>query len=290
MSAPQIKISPIHAGMFQLDGGAMFGIVPKRLWNKINPSDEFNMCTWALRCLLIEYGDRKILVDTGMGNKQDEKFRSHFNPHGDKDLLSSLSGVFISPEQITDVFLTHLHFDHCGGAVSQTNEGTLKPAFPNATYWSNQRQWDWALDPNAKERASFLKENFVPLQEAGILKMIDVPDGGFPNWISSPWGKAIEICFIYGHTEAMMGLKINNGDETFLYVSDLMPSHGHIGMPYVMSYDIRPLITLEEKKTLFKEVLEGEMKLIFEHDPVYEGCTLIKNDRGRIVMNESIEL
>ena len=286
MPAKPVKISPVHAGLFKLDGGAMFGVVPKKLWEKLIPADDKNMCTWAMRCLLIEYDDQKILVDTGIGEKQDEKFRSHFSPHGKMSLEGSLRDQLIDPKEITDVFLTHLHFDHCGGAVMKTSDGKLVPSFENATYWSNDVHYNWALDPNPREKASFLKENFIPLKDAGVLKLIDVPKGGFPNWISSPWGDCVRIAFAYGHTEAMMVLKIKANGKIFLYCADLLPSHAHIGMPYVMGYDIRPLVTLEEKKKLYAEALDQNLTLIFEHDAKYEACTLKKNERGRVVIDE----
>ena len=221
-----LKITSIPTGFFKLDGGAMFGVVPRRLWQRTQPPDENNMCTWAMRCLLIETGDRKILVDTGLGDKQDDKFRSHFEPHGTDSLLGSLKNNGYSPEDITDVFLTHLHFDHVGGAVTRNDQGELVPTFPNATYWSNQKHFDWALNPNPREAASFLHENFVPLQEHGVLKFIPVIDGG------TEWIPGIKVHFVYGHTEAMMLPEIDQGEHAVMYCADLIPvSYTHLTLP-----------------------------------------------------------
>jgi glyoxylase-like metal-dependent hydrolase (beta-lactamase superfamily II) len=276
-----MKLTPIETGFFKLDGGAMFGIVPKQLWNRLNPADEKNMCTWALRCLLIETGDRKILVDTGLGDKQDEKFRSHFEPHGEASLMGSLKNAGCSPEEITDVFLTHLHFDHCGGAVKYNEKGDLVPAFPNATYWSNEVHYNWAYDPNPREKASFLKENFVPLKEAGVLKFVDVQKEALE------WLPGISIHYVYGHTEAMMLLRIERGNEPPLYYcADLLPSSHHVRMPYVMSYDVRPLRTLAEKEALLPQMLEKGATLFFEHDPLVATASLVLDKRGRIIVKK----
>ncbi len=279
-----MKLDVVHAGMFKLDGGAMFGVVPKSLWTRLNKPDENNLCTWAMRCLLVQTDNRKILIDTGIGNKQDEKFRSHFHPHGDQELMNSLSQVAISAEEITDVILTHFHFDHVGGAVLLDENGTLKPSFPNARYWSNQKHYRWALDPNPREKASFLKENFVPLVDQGVLNFIDPQD-------DVEFCSGIKFKFVYGHTEAMMlpQITLDSGKE-LLYCADLLPSVGHIGMPYVMSYDIRPLSTLEEKQRIFDEVLTKDMYLFLEHDKDNEICTLKKNDRGRVVLDKCFDL
>lgn len=273
-----MKISTIETGFLKLDGGAMFGIVPKRLWQKLNPPDENNLCTWAMRCLLVETGDRKILIDTGIGDKQDAKFRAHFEPFGEKTLLMSLAEKGLQPEEITDVFLTHLHFDHVGGAVKYDTNYNLVPTFPNATYWSNERHWNWAMQPNEREKASFLKENFVPLREAGVVQFIDVQQDDLE------WLPGFRIRFVYGHTEAMMVpiLEVNN--QTFIYCADIMPSQYHIGMPYVMSYDVRPLITLEEKERILTEAVNYSQMLVFEHDPTTARATLKQDERGRIVV------
>lgn len=270
-----IKLTTIPTGLFKLDGGAMFGVVPRRLWQRLNPPDENNMCTWAMRCLLIETDNRKILIDTGIGDKQDEKFRSHFEPHGTDSLIGSLDQYGISPEAITDVFLTHLHFDHVGGAVKKDENDNLVPTFPNATYWSNEQHWNWAMNPNPREKASFLKENFVPLKEHGVLKFIPVQDGGVE------WLPGLTVHFAYGHTEAMMLLEIKTETDTVMYCADLMPSHFHLGLPYVMSYDIRPLETLKEKKWLLDKAVNENLVLFYEHDPVMEMGRVRVDERGK---------
>jgi len=278
-----MKLSVINSGLFKLDGGAMFGVVPKKLWNRLNPSDENNLCTWAMRCLLIEIDDKKILVDTGMGDKQDERFRSHFEPHGNDSLIGSLSKNGLKAEDITDVFLTHLHFDHCGGAVKRDEQGKLVPTFPNATYWSNKSHYEWALNPNPRERASFLKENFTPLMEAGILNFVEEKEG------NEIWN-GVKIKLVYGHTEAMMPLEITYKNRKIIYCADLMPSSYHISMPYVMSYDIRPLETLKEKKILLENTVTNDDILFFEHDAKFECGTVKRNVKGSIVLNETFNL
>lgn len=255
----------------------MFGVVPQRLWKRYHQADENNMCTWAMRCLLVEHGARKILFDTGIGDKQGEKFRSHFEPHGTATLASSLAAQGFQPEDITDVFLTHLHFDHVGGAVRYDESGALVPTFPKATYWSNQRHYDWASSPNAREQASFLKENFAPLAEAGVLKMIDhtVQD--------QEWLPGIQIRFLYGHTEAMMMPIFRKGDKKIYYAVDLIPSSFHLSMPFVMAFDVRPLKTLSEKAQLYEEVVDqANALLVFEHDPETAAATVVSNEKGRI--------
>ena len=279
-----MKLHIIETGKFKLDGGAMFGVVPRKLWKKLNPPDENNMCTWAMRCLLIEDGERKILIDTGLGNKQDEKFRSHFHPHGDDNLISSLAKSGFSAEDITDVFLTHLHFDHVGGAIYRDDKGNLVPTFPNATYWSNEKHYNWAINPNARERASFLKENILPLKEHGVLKFIDVEQG-------VKFTDSISLDFVYGHTEALMVPYIHMDDgRSIVYTADLLPSHCHIGMPYVMGYDIRPLETLKEKALLYEKVINTNHYIFFEHDKDIACAELVKNERGRVVFGGAIDL
>lgn len=260
----------------------MFGVVPKVMWERINPPDENNLCTWAMRCLLVDTGQRRILIDTGMGDKQGDKFRSHFHPHGDTDLLASLTAKGYAATEVTDVLLTHMHFDHVGGAVRRDESGKLVPTFPNATYWTSQKHLDWALEPNPREAASFLKENIVPLQEAGVLRMI--PD----SEEDVDWLPGIRLRFVYGHTEAMMLPIITGNGKTLAYCADLIPSSGHLGLPYVMSYDLRPLNTMDEKKRLLEEALLNDWYLFFEHDPTISCISLKKNERGRIVMDEEV--
>lgn len=276
-----MKISIIKTGLFKLDGGAMFGVVPQKLWARLNPPDDNNLCTWAMNCLLIETGNRKILVDTGIGDKQDAKWRSYFEPHGEDSLMASLSQKGIHPEEITDVFLTHLHFDHCGGAVKYNEKGALVPTFPQAKYWTNEKHWDWAVNPNPREKASFLKENILPLKEAGVLNFIDVQKDGVE------WLPGLHVHFANGHTEALMALEIRQKEETFFYAADLMPSSFHINMPYVMAYDIRPLVTLEEKEKLFSNCIEKDWTLIFEHDPSCVFGKVEKNEKGRVVLQRT---
>ena len=273
-----MKLHVINTGFFKLDGGAMFGVVPKSLWNKTNPADENNLCTWALRCLLIEDGDRLILIDNGIGDKQDAKFFSHYYLHGDDTLERSLKQKGFSPGDITDMFLTHLHFDHCGGSIRYSNDRTkLETVFPNATYWSNAEHWEWATKPNPREKASFLKENILPIQESGQLKMIKGESDGKSG---SDLGKNIYIKYMRGHTDAMMIPHISYKGKTLVYMADLLPSTGHIPLPYVMGYDTRPLLTMNEKEKFLNTAAAGEFVLYFEHDPVNECCTLQQTEKG----------
>ncbi|MES2429899.1 MAG: MBL fold metallo-hydrolase [Bacteroidota bacterium] len=273
-----MKLYSINAGYFKLDGGAMFGVVPKSIWNKLNPADENNMCSWALRCLLIEDEERLILVDTGMGDKQDAKFFSYYFLHGDDTLDKSLAQYGFTKDDITDVVLTHLHFDHCGGAIIKDND-KLVPAFKNAVYWSNERHWKWAIEPNEREKASFLKENILPIQESGFLKLINLStddrqlttDERLPN---------ISFFIANGHTDAMMLPVINYKGKTIVYMADLLPSIAHIPLPYIMGYDMFPMKTLEEKKRFLQQALKNDYILFFEHDPVNECCTLQMTERG----------
>lgn len=264
----------IHAGLFKLDGGAMFGVVPKSIWKKTNPPDENNMCTWAMRCMLIEDGNRLILIDNGIGNKQDESFFRHFHLHGNHSLDSSLKTAGFSLDDITDVFLTHLHFDHCGGGVKwkDRNKKIADTVFPNATYWSNEDHWEWAAEPNAREKASFLKENLLPMQESGQLKLISPND-------KSPI-EQFDILYVDGHTDKMMIPHIKYKDKTIVFAADLLPSTGHIPLPYVMSYDTRPLLTLEEKSIFLNKATKEQFIIFFEHDSVNECCTLKMTERG----------
>lgn len=274
-----MKLYTIDTGFFKLDGGAMFGVVPKSIWNKINPADENNLCSWALRCLLIEDGDRLILVDNGNGDKQDAKFFSHYYLHGDDTLDKSLAKHGFHRDDITDVFLTHLHFDHCGGSIVRQGD-KLVPAFKNATYWSNTEHWDWAVHPNAREKASFLKENILPIQESGKLKFIEVAEASRDKLGSTSFAQNISVRFVSGHTQAMMLPQIKHKDKTIVFMTDLLPSAGHIPIPYVMAYDMFPLTTLNEKKSFLKEAVEGNYILFFEHDPKIECCDLQVTEKG----------
>jgi glyoxylase-like metal-dependent hydrolase (beta-lactamase superfamily II) len=267
-----MKLHTINTGLFKLDGGAMHGVVPKSMWNKANPADENNMCTWAMRCLLMEENNKLILIDTGMGNKQDEKFFSHFQPHGDDSLEKSLNTLGFSTNDITDVFLTHLHFDHCGGAIKRDGE-KLVPAFKNAIYWSNETHWNSALQPNAREKASFLIENILPIQESGQLQFIDHKEG-----IS--FTDNMEIRFVNGHTDSMMLPLINYNGQKIFYCADLVPSAAHISLPWVMGYDMRPLDTLNEKQKVFQDAIENNWLLFFEHDRVNELGSLQQTEKG----------
>lgn len=266
-----MELHVIDTGFFKLDGGAMFGVVPKVLWKKLNPPDENNLCTWAMRCLLVDTGDRKILIDTGIGDKQSEKFFSHFQPHGEDSLDKSLQKKGYQLSDITDVLLTHLHFDHCGGAVKKDKKGNLSLKFPNATYWTNQDHWGSAVYPNAREKASFLKENIMPIFESGQLKYLRDGEELVPN---------LSVHFVYGHTNAMMLPHIQVGDQLVIYMADLLPSVGHIRLPYVMAYDMHPMKTLDEKATYLKKALNKNAILFFEHDPVNECCTLMEGPKG----------
>jgi glyoxylase-like metal-dependent hydrolase (beta-lactamase superfamily II) len=272
-----VRLHVIHSGNFKLDGGAMFGVVPKSIWQRSNPADENNLCTWAMRCLLIEDGDRLILIDTGIGDKQSEKFFGHFHLHGPHSLFSSLRAAGFEPADITDVFLTHLHFDHCGGGVRWADRaaGVPEMVFPQARYWSNVDHWKWAIEPNARERASFLKENLLPMQESGQLEFA-VPGE------ASPFPQ-FDILFVSGHTEKMMVPLIGYRGRIIAFAADLLPSAGHVPLPYIMSYDTRPLLTLEEKSEFLLRAAGERWIVFFEHDPVHECCTLTRSERGVVV-------
>ena len=267
-----MKLYSIHTGNFKLDGGAMFGVVPKSIWNKLNPADEQNLCTWSMRCLLIQDGKKLILVDNGIGDKQEAKFFGHYHLHGDDTLDKSLARHGFHRDDITDVFLTHLHFDHCGGSIVREGEN-LVPAFKNASYWSNLPHWEWATQPNEREKASFLKENILPIHESGQLKFIEPTDG-------IAYTDNINVRFVHGHTDAMMLPQIQYKNKTIVFMADLLPSIGHIPIPYVMAYDMFPLTTLHEKQEFLKEALEEQYVLFFEHDPVHECCTLKMTEKG----------
>jgi glyoxylase-like metal-dependent hydrolase (beta-lactamase superfamily II) len=267
-----MQLHTINTELFKLDGGAMFGVVPKVMWNKVNPADENNLCSWAMRLLLIEEGNRLILIDTGIGNKQDDKFFSHYYLHGEHTLDKSLADHGFHRDDITDVLLTHLHFDHCGGCILREGDRLL-PAFKNAIYWSNEAHWKWATAPNAREKASFLKENILPIEQSGQLKFIETKEG-------AAFSDHISIRFVNGHTDAMMLPQINTGDKTIVYVADLFPATFHIPLPWIMAYDMFPLTTLKEKELFLREAVENDYILYFEHDPVTECCTLTETPKG----------
>lgn len=273
-----MKLHPIHLGTFKLDGGAMFGVVPKSLWQKKNPSDENNMCTWALRLLLIEDGERRILIDTGMGHKQSEKFFGFYYREGLHDMDHELQQLGLSREDITDVFITHLHFDHVGGAVEKDPDtGDLRPFFPRARYWSNQRHWDWAMQPNAREKASFLPENLLPLEESGQLHFIDVPENE-DQVIPTELG--FDVLLVSGHTDAQMIPILKHEDKTIVYMADLLPSTGHIPLAWVMGFDVRPLVTLSEKEKFLQKAADEGYYLFLEHDHQHEICTVKNTEKG----------
>jgi glyoxylase-like metal-dependent hydrolase (beta-lactamase superfamily II) len=266
-----MKLHVINTGFFKLDGGAMFGVVPKILWQKLVPPDENNLCTWAMRCLLIEDGDKLILIDNGIGEKQDAKFFSNYYLHGNDTLTKSIHSLGFNENDITDMFLTHLHFDHCGGGVKKVGD-SLALTFPNATYWSNADHWQWATVPNPREKASFLKDNILPIQESGHLKFTD-PIG------ESPFTQ-FDITYVSGHTDKMMIPMINYKGKTICYMADLLPSVAHLPIPYVMGYDTRPLLTLDEKERFLNEAADRNYILFFEHDAVNECCTVKRTERG----------
>lgn len=279
-----MKVISIETGHFKLDGGAMFGVIPKTIWQKMIPADDQNLCSWTMRCLLIDTGKKVILIDTGLGDKQDERFFSHYFLHGEYTLLDSIRQAGYSVSDITDVMITHFHFDHVGGAISKDPNGKLYPTFPNAKYWSTQRHYDWAFNPNARERASFLKENFVPLLDAGVLHFIPEEEGYV-------WDDNIKIRFSYGHTESMLLPEIKVNDEvTIIYAADLIPSSHHVGLPYIMGYDIRPLVTLEEKTSFLTEVAQKGYYLFMEHDKDSECITIKLDEKGRPQLDKRLSL
>lgn len=283
-----MNLYSVNHGHFKLDGGAMFGVVPKSIWHELNPADENNMCSWALRSLLIEDDNRLILVDTGMGDKQSEKFFGYYYLHGDDNLDKNLAALGFHRDDITDVFLTHLHFDHCGGAIIRSGE-QLIPAFKNAVYWSNADHWKWATEPNAREKASFLKENIVPIQQSGQLQMIGSRISNEVSLDTAAFSAHMQVRFADGHTDAMMLPQLRYKEKTIVYMADLLPSAGHLPLPYVMAYDTRPLITLTEKESFLQEALQNDYILFFEHDPINECCTLKQTERG-IRINEIFKL
>ncbi len=271
-----MTIYPLNTGNFKLDGGAMFGVVPKSLWSKTNPADENNMCNWSMRSMLIQDGNKLILIDAGIGDKQSEKFFSHYYMNGSDSLSGNLAKLGFSKDDITDVFLTHLHFDHCGGAIQWNKDHTaFEPVFKNATYWSTENHWKWATEPNPREKASFLSENILPIQESGQLKFIERTGNYTQNVFSN-----FDVLFVDGHTESMMIPHIHYKDKTVVFMADLLPSTGHIPLPYVMGYDTRPLITMAEKEIFLNEAANKEFVLFLEHDSVNECCTLQNTEKG----------
>jgi glyoxylase-like metal-dependent hydrolase (beta-lactamase superfamily II) len=266
-----MKLSVINSGHFKLDGGAMFGVVPKSMWHPLYPADENNMCSWAMRCMLIEEGNQLILIDTGMGNKQNDKFFSYYFMHGDDSLDKSLKAAGYHRDEITDVFLTHLHFDHCGGVIEWNDEkSAYRPAFKNANVWSNEAHWKWATEPNAREKASFLKENILPIQESGQLRFAE----------TDRFSDQIEIIRVHGHTESMMLPLVQIGDKKLLYMADLLASPVHVPVAWVMAYDTRPLLTLDEKANILKRAADEGWVLFFEHDKSVECATLHHTEKG----------
>ncbi len=268
-----MRLHLLETGLFKLDGGAMFGVVPQSLWKNLNSPDDNNMCTWAMRSMLVEDKDQLTLIDTGIGGKQDPKFFNHYYLHGHHSLEGSIKNLGFSPSDVTSVFLTHLHFDHAGGAIKKSGEKLL-PTFENADYWSNSCHWNWATEPNAREKASFLKENILPIKQSGQLKFAD-----------KETFTVFEYIVVDGHTEKMMLPKITLDNKTFVFVSDLIPSLGHIPLAYIMSYDVRPLVTMIEKRAFLEQAAIESWILIFQHDPTVECCTVKFSEKG-IVVNE----
>jgi glyoxylase-like metal-dependent hydrolase (beta-lactamase superfamily II) len=267
-----MELFTVDTGFFKLDGGAMFGVVPKSIWSRTNPSDENNLCPWAMRCLLVSDGNRLVLIDNGIGDKQDARFFSHYYLHGDASLAKSLQQLGVHPTDITDVFLTHLHFDHCGGSVKYGSHGQYELTFPRATYWTNEDHWNWATFPNPREKASFLEENILPLQEHGVLKYLDLATKSlFPGF---------DFLTMDGHTDKQMLPKMQYKGHTLVFMADLLPSVGHIPLPYVMGYDTRPLLTLQEKQQFLEEAALNNYVLFLEHDSVNECCTVKMTEKG----------
>jgi glyoxylase-like metal-dependent hydrolase (beta-lactamase superfamily II) len=276
-----MQLYTIDTGFFKLDGGGMFGAVPKVIWSRTNPADENNLCTWAMRSLLIEDDDKLILIDNGIGDKQDNKFLRHYYLHGDVNLHLSLAKHGFSADDITDVFLTHLHFDHCGGSVKWNNDRSgYEMAFKNAKYWSNADHWKWATMPNNREKASFLRENILPIKESGHLNFVENRKNIFNNF---------DALFVNGHTESQMIPHIYHKNNIIVFAADLIPSIGHIPLPYVMAYDTRPLITLTEKEKFLKKAAEQEYILFLQHDNYNECCTVESTDKG-VRLKDTFEL
>lgn len=267
-----MELHVVNTGFFKLDGGAMFGVVPKSLWSRTNPADQNNLCNWAMRCLLAVEGDRIVLIDNGIGDKQDAKFFSHYYLHGDETLSGSLQKLGIAKHQITDNFLTHLHFDHCGGGISYGSHGQYELTFPRANYWTNEAHWNWATQPNIREKASFLTENILPMEEIGNLKMVDLREKSL--------FRGFDFITVDGHTDKQMLPKIQYKEQVLVFVADLLPSVAHIPLAYVMGYDTRPLLTMEEKSVFLEQAAKEHWILFFEHDPIHECCTVKMTDKG----------
>lgn len=277
-----MHLYPINAGNFKLDGGAMFGVVPKSLWQRTNPADQNNMIDIAARCLLIEDGNRLILIDTGMGNKQSDKFYGYYFLWGNDTLDSSLKKYGFHRDDITDVFMTHLHFDHCGGSIQWNKDRTgYEPAFKNAHFWSNKDHWKWATEPNRREKASFLKENILPMQDSGRLKFTSLPK----DYILKNSELGFDIFFASGHTDKQMIPMIKYKDKTICFMADLLPTAGHLPLPFVMGYDTRPLLTLDEKELFLNKAADLEYYLFLEHDAHNEIITVKHTDKG-VRLNE----
>ena len=271
-----MNLHPIIAGNFMLDGGAMFGVVPKSIWQKTNPADSNNMVKIAARCLLVEEGDRLVLIDTGMGNKQSEKFFSYYHRWGEENLESSIKKCGFSADDVTDVFLTHLHFDHCGGGVVRSAEGLYKTTFKNAKYWSNKAHWEWATSPNKREVASFLKENFIPIEESGQLSFLKKDEKNYLTRCSL----GFDVLFVDGHTEKQMIPIITYKGQKIAFAADLVPTAGHVPLPYIPGYDIRPLISLREKESFLNFCNDNSVLLFFEHDAFEELGLVHQTNRG----------
>jgi glyoxylase-like metal-dependent hydrolase (beta-lactamase superfamily II) len=266
-----MEIYSIETGNFKLDGGAMFGVVPKLIWNKVYPADENNLCNWAMRCIVVVDGNRRILIDNGIGDKQDEKFLRHYHLNGNENLEKSLNKQGFTFEDITDVVLTHLHFDHCGGSIKYNNKRELVASFPKATYHTSRQQWEWAINPNRREGASFLKENILPLMQSGKLNLFDHEHELFSDFY---------VKLFFGHTDGQVIPHITKNDKTFVFCADFFPSAAHLPIPFVMAYDTRPLISMQERQIFFEEALKKDYILFFEHDFYHECCTLHETDKG----------
>ncbi len=272
-----MKIYPIIHQDFKLDGGAMFGVVPKVIWQRTNPADNDNLIDMTTRSILIEEGNQLVLVDTGMGNKQSDKFFGYYKPANLNSFDETLKKYGFHRNDITDVFMTHLHFDHCGGSIIRNDQGFYEPAFKNAKFWSNAKHWDWAVNPNPREKASFLKENILPIEESGQLNFIDTPKKGREIFSKD---LKFDIIFVDGHTEKQMLPKLQYQGKTLVFMADLLPTTGHIPLPYVMGYDTRPLITMDERQEIFNKATDENWFLVLEHDPYHEICTLKQTEKG----------